>query len=56
MEREVIFMSSAQSKEEKIIEETELYFQKGNEIFGLLLISISISLSKVDNKYKNLCA
>ena len=51
MGREVISMYSTQNNEEKIVEQTELYFQKGNEILGLLLISISISLFKVDNKY-----
>ncbi|HHG74957.1 MAG TPA: hypothetical protein ENK22_07920, partial [Persephonella sp.] len=44
-------MYSTQNNEEKIVKEIETYFQKGNEILGLLLISISISLFQVDNKY-----
>ena len=51
MGREVISMYSTQNNEEKIVKEIETYFQKGNEILGLLLISISISLFQVDNKY-----
>ncbi len=43
-------MCSTQNIEEKIVKETEIYFQKGNEILGLLLISISISLFETNNK------